>query len=81
MCTHVLTATVRMQLEVFDAEWQAFASQFVLYLEPGNRKFNLWNLSFLFAALKARLTFVEKGDKLEYGKLDERIWTQSAHSS
>lgn len=64
------------QLEVFDTEWQAYADQFVLYFEPGNRKFNLWNLSFLFVALKARLTFVEKDDKVEYGILDERLWTQ-----
>ena len=69
------------KLEVFDDQWQAFAAQFVLYFEPGNRKFNLWNLSFVVAALKARFTFIEKGDTLEYGTLDERIWTQGVCAS
>ena len=48
-------------------------------LPAGARRLNLNNLSFIFVALVARLTFVEVGDKMDYGSLDDRKYTQDKY--
>jgi len=62
---------------VFGEKWDAIVTQFLLRLPPGSRKLSLWNLSFLFGSIVARLTFVEKDGVMMYGKLDEKVWTQA----
>jgi hypothetical protein len=66
--------------------WREFVVQFLLRIPAGGRRLNLNNLSFVFIALKARLTFTTlDGDgadeKTVYGQLDDRKYTQDKYEA
>ena len=68
------------QLEAFgNLLFLEFIKQLLLRIPAGARRLNLNNLSFIFVALVARLTFVEVGDKMDYGSLDDRKYTQDKY--
>jgi hypothetical protein len=73
------------QLEAFGCQrFREFIVQFLLRLPEGGRRLTLNNLSFIFVALTARLTFAPlapNSNVPEYGCLDDRVYTQSAHWS
>ena len=77
-----LAAPSLCQLEAFgNPLFLEFIKQLLLRIPVGARRLNLNNLSFIFVALVGRLSFVEINEKMEYGQLDERKFSQDKYES